>query len=354
MIIIPVHECIEDGKPGYQWGEQTCYTYVSGNESSRNEAKRRAHIQGYAIEQNRDKSVISEDRLDRFIDDDEGLKIEYPNDVHKDALQDCVSRKIPKLVDEGYEQKQAIAIAYSMCRDKLGKDEEYAEYDDSLASQSSNPDLTVKGNETPGQRVFEPFIQDEQMGIEEYSQLMEETDDDRIKGLLGKIIEDEKEHLAILSGLASEKKGGKAKAAKVEPAEFVSECRAGKQVRKNVKSRIAKVDQMKRWVTGVVLEPDSIDLQDDKIDAEDICHAMEKYMIKSQSISVQHSEKADASVVECYIAPCDFQLGGAAGLVRKGSWVMTAKIHSDDLWKKVLNGDIGGFSIGGSGVRTPE
>ena len=33
----------------------------------------------------------------------------------KDALSDCVSGKIPTLIDEGYPQDQAIAIAYSMC-----------------------------------------------------------------------------------------------------------------------------------------------------------------------------------------------------------------------------------------------
>lgn len=36
----------------------------------------------------------------------------------KDALGDCVSDKIPKLMDEGYEQDQAVAIAYSMCSGK--------------------------------------------------------------------------------------------------------------------------------------------------------------------------------------------------------------------------------------------
>jgi hypothetical protein len=36
--------------------------------------------------------------------------------VAKDsALQECVSHKIPKLIDEGYSQDQAAAIAYSMC-----------------------------------------------------------------------------------------------------------------------------------------------------------------------------------------------------------------------------------------------
>jgi hypothetical protein len=47
---MPIQECSRDGKPGYQWGESgKCYTYASGNEEARKEAKRKAYIQGYAI-----------------------------------------------------------------------------------------------------------------------------------------------------------------------------------------------------------------------------------------------------------------------------------------------------------------
>ena len=41
----------------------------------------------------------------------------------KDALGDCVSEKIPKLLDEGYEQDQAVAIAYSMCTEGKSLDQ---------------------------------------------------------------------------------------------------------------------------------------------------------------------------------------------------------------------------------------
>ena len=41
----------------------------------------------------------------------------------KDALGDCVSAKIPKLLDEGYPQDQAVAIAYAMCSEGKGLEE---------------------------------------------------------------------------------------------------------------------------------------------------------------------------------------------------------------------------------------
>jgi len=52
----------------------------------------------------------------------------------KDALSDCVSEKIPKLLDEGYPQDQAVAIAYSMCRE--GKSLEEASTSLGIASKA--------------------------------------------------------------------------------------------------------------------------------------------------------------------------------------------------------------------------
>lgn len=51
---MPVQECKKDGKPGYKYGEAGfCYTYTSNNETERKEAKRKAYLQGAAIEKRR-------------------------------------------------------------------------------------------------------------------------------------------------------------------------------------------------------------------------------------------------------------------------------------------------------------
>lgn len=48
---MPVIRCVKDGKPGWKYGEEGfCYTYTPGNEKSSNEAKRKAYLQGAAIE----------------------------------------------------------------------------------------------------------------------------------------------------------------------------------------------------------------------------------------------------------------------------------------------------------------
>lgn len=46
---MPVHECNQDGKPGYQWGDHgKCYTYTPDNEESRKAAHKKAEDQGRA------------------------------------------------------------------------------------------------------------------------------------------------------------------------------------------------------------------------------------------------------------------------------------------------------------------
>lgn len=52
-----------------------------------------------------------------------GIDAEASVPQAKDALSDCVSEKIPKLLDEGYPQDQAVAIAYSMCSEGKSMDE---------------------------------------------------------------------------------------------------------------------------------------------------------------------------------------------------------------------------------------
>jgi hypothetical protein len=45
---------MKDGKPGYKYGKEGfCYTYTPGNEEERQEAERKAYLQGVAIERRR-------------------------------------------------------------------------------------------------------------------------------------------------------------------------------------------------------------------------------------------------------------------------------------------------------------
>lgn len=51
---MPIQACKAKGKPGYKYGDEgKCYTYASGNKTSRKRAKQLAINQGLAIERER-------------------------------------------------------------------------------------------------------------------------------------------------------------------------------------------------------------------------------------------------------------------------------------------------------------
>jgi hypothetical protein len=61
---MPIQECSEGGEPGYKWGEEgKCYTYTAGSETSRKNARHKAHIQGISFEFT--KGII--EKLEKYI-----------------------------------------------------------------------------------------------------------------------------------------------------------------------------------------------------------------------------------------------------------------------------------------------
>ena len=40
--------------------------------------------------------------------------------------------------------------------------------------------------------------------------------------------------------------------------------------------------------------------------------------------------------------------------MRRGTWLLAVRVLSDELWTKVTEGELTGFSIGGSARRVPE
>ena len=124
-----------------------------------------------------------------------------------------------------------------------------------------------------------------------------------------------------------------------------------KEVNKGIYVDIVKADDDKQLVYGVVLEPDGVDAQNDTVSKAEIENAAHIYLKDSRTVGDSHKEKAKASVVESYIAPVDFKLGGQE--VKEGTWVMVVRINDTDMWKKVRAGEYTGFSIGGFSKRIP-
>jgi len=116
--------------------------------------------------------------------------------------------------------------------------------------------------------------------------------------------------------------------------------------------QIAKIDDDKRIVKGVVYEPDVSDAHDDQMDEVEIEKAAHLFMEKQHTYNIdkQHDLEADKGyVVESYVAPCDMVLGDQA--IAKGSWIAAVKVTDDDTWDDIKKGEITGFSMWGVGKR---
>ena len=126
----------------------------------------------------------------------------------------------------------------------------------------------------------------------------------------------------------------------------------------NVFVAFAKSDDDRRLVTSIVLEPDTTDLQNDRISKEEIERAAHRFMVMSRKIFLQHGKRAPSvQVVESYLAPTDLEFTDkrfGAQKAKAGSWLMTVKVLDDVVWEDVKSGKYTGFSIGGRALRTPE
>jgi hypothetical protein len=119
--------------------------------------------------------------------------------------------------------------------------------------------------------------------------------------------------------------------------------------------RVMKADKERQIVYGVVLEPDTEDSQGDVISADDIEKTAHDYLIDSRVVGSGHTKAIKAHPVESYLAPVDFEVEGPHGkqTVKKGSWVLAAKITDPQEWDKIKKGDYTGWSVGGVGQRDP-
>ena len=108
-------------------------------------------------------------------------------------------------------------------------------------------------------------------------------------------------------------------------------------------------DAETHYITGVVYEPMVEDSHKNYMTAAEIVKAEKYFSDNAGEIDIQHSfePEKNITVVESWITKCDCTINGTD--VKKGSWLMTVKIQDDNIWDKVVKGEITGFSMGGVG-----
>lgn len=117
--------------------------------------------------------------------------------------------------------------------------------------------------------------------------------------------------------------------------------------------RICKSDDSEeRYVLGIVLEPDTVDSQGDIYTAETIRESAYRFMEEYQNVGLQHSGLINdkVKILESWIQREDTVIGGQT--VKAGTWLLAVHVVDDDIWARVKDGRITGFSIGGRAKRT--
>lgn len=121
--------------------------------------------------------------------------------------------------------------------------------------------------------------------------------------------------------------------------------------------RLLKRDEAQQIVYGVVYEPDVVDAHGDFMTADEIEKAAHVFLKEFRNVDKQHDFTSKVGeVIESYIAPADFELGGQT--VTKGTWMMAVKVV-DDVWTGIQKGEFTGFSLAGYGnvekaQKTPQ
>lgn len=118
-------------------------------------------------------------------------------------------------------------------------------------------------------------------------------------------------------------------------------------IEKEVKILIDKEEgNEQRLVYGIVYEPDVPDAHDDVMKAEDIEKSAHTFLSTYRNIDKQHDFSGGyGEVVESYVAPQDFEVGGE--VIKKGSWVLVTKAD-EDVWEEIKKGEITGYSMAGT------
>ncbi|HET9622029.1 MAG TPA: XkdF-like putative serine protease domain-containing protein [Kofleriaceae bacterium] len=109
-----------------------------------------------------------------------------------------------------------------------------------------------------------------------------------------------------------------------------------------------------RYVLGIVLEPETVDAQNDVYSAVEVRDAAHRFLENFRNVGLMHQGHVNdkVKIIESYLSPTSFDLGGTQ--VKKGTWLLAVHVLDDELWGLIKSGELTGLSMGGSARRNPE
>lgn len=107
-----------------------------------------------------------------------------------------------------------------------------------------------------------------------------------------------------------------------------------------------------RLVTGIVADPENVDSYGQMIE-EDVVRKMALlFMERFGNMGTDHAKDEEGNpiilnddiiIVESWVTRNEDVIGGER--VPKGAWMLTVRVVNDDIWQRVVNGDLNGYSF---------
>lgn len=121
---------------------------------------------------------------------------------------------------------------------------------------------------------------------------------------------------------------------------------------------ISREDE-KQIVTGVVADPENIDSYGYTIPKIEVWDAAYRFMELYQNLGVGHNRENGLPVIlndkikilESWVTRGKTTIGGEE--IPIDAWVLTVKINDNDIWEKVKEGHLTGFSFEAKAKRVP-
>jgi hypothetical protein len=116
--------------------------------------------------------------------------------------------------------------------------------------------------------------------------------------------------------------------------------------------KIFKKNEEERFVKGIVLVPEEEDSQGDIYSADEVRKACHWFMEHARKLGLMHETTLSESkicILENYIEEHDGEVEGGQ-FVKKGTWVLAARVVDPELWQAVKDGELTGWSIEGSAI----
>ncbi len=120
--------------------------------------------------------------------------------------------------------------------------------------------------------------------------------------------------------------------------------------KQHIDIKIKALDEERHIVSGPVLVPDEMDLQEDITPEAEIENAAYEYLKSYRSIDEMHTrEEAEAAVIESVVLKTDLDFYGDGDILAKGTWLMSVEVWGAT-WDAVKSGNRNGFSIDGTAI----